>query len=88
MMKLLTLQFPPASCYILPPSSKYLPQYPVIEYCKFSGYVSVLGPWVNTSAALECSVVFGYARVASLGSFLVSEARGWRGYAPEQRSAS
>ena len=27
--------------------------------------------------ALECSVVFGYARDTSLGSFLVSEARGW-----------
>jgi len=34
MMKILALQFPPASCYFLPPSSKYLPQNPDINYCR------------------------------------------------------
>ena len=45
----------------------------------------LLEPWVNTSVALECSVVFGYARDTSLGSFLVSEARGWLGDAPRTK---
>jgi len=58
-MKLLTLQYLPASCYFLPPSSKYLPQYPVIKYCKFSGYVRDLRfmPGQNDTQNFSCSAL-------------------------------